>query len=204
MGVGGEWFAEIMWPFSVPLPILQPSCIFSGWPSVWREFTHFVGRWFAEIMWPFSLPLPHMQPCSICKGCPSVSYFCACKQRLPALWMFNDCDCTQGLYNHNALRWFPPQGTLPLDLDLCSQLPWPLQPVTLTLTYGASPLDHILYLIFSHTCWPCLWHHWYRLLAAFMVFFLSFFYFQVSIFNRPDEKSSQNLQCVFFIFDFNW
>ena len=131
---GGGWFAEMMWPFSLRLPHVQPSSVFSGWPRVWREFTHFVGRWFAEIMWPFSLPLPHMQPCSICEGWPSVSYFCACKQRLPVLWMFNDCDCTQGLYNHSALRWFPPSGH-------SAPWPWPVQPAALTLTFATSHTD---------------------------------------------------------------
>ena len=152
--------------------------------SVWltqcvEGVTHFGGRWCAEIMWPFSLPLPHMQPCSICEGWPSASVF-LCMQTAAAS-DFEYLTCAPMLMTAIAHGWFFPMGILPLDL--CSQLPWPwpVQPATLTLTYAASPLDHILYLIFlphllALFMTSLVQTAGYRM-AAFMVSFFFFFFF---------------------------
>ena len=56
---------------------------------------------------------------------------------------------------------------------------------------------------FCHTSWPCSWRHWDRLLGAEWQHSQSCFSnFPTSIFNIQDEKSSENLLCLFFIVPF--
>ena len=54
------------------------------------------------------------------------------------------------------------------------------------------------YLTFFHKFRPCQWHHWNRLLGAEWHYSWSCFCeFQMSVFNKQDNKSSERLLCVF-------